>query len=365
MRIDAGLPTIENAFLAAALDPSLWNEAMDVAATEMGAQACALFPIRWRPEAPLAFSPNIIEMAEFYAKQGWHLRDERNRGIARLKAGQVVVDFDLIDNDEIQRHPYYQDFLGRFGYRWFAGVPLSTSDDLFTLSVQRKTGAGPFKRSEQATLRDWGRRLSTAARFAGAVGMARNAGACDMLEKLGMAAILLNNIGQVVQVNQSAERLNCKDIAIRNRRIDVADREASVELGRALHQVLAADAPVQSSGPVPIPRRDARPLVLYAISLEKQDLNPFAPAKALVMIYDLENRSVIKAHELQRIFSLTPAEAELAALLSTGENLTTAADRFKVTAETARKRLKAIFEKTGVHRQGALVALVAQLAKRV
>jgi DNA-binding CsgD family transcriptional regulator len=180
-----------------------------------------------------------------------------------------------------------------------------------------------------------------------------------------MAAILLNNIGQVVQVNQSAERLNCKDIAIRNRRIDVADREASVELGRALHQVLAADAPVQSSGPVPIPRRDARPLVLYAISLEKQDLNPFAPAKALVMIYDLENRPVAKAHELQRIFSLTPAEAELAALLSTGENLTTAADRFKVTAETARKRLKAIFEKTGVHRQGALVALVAQLAKRV
>jgi hypothetical protein len=41
-----------------------------------------------------------------------------------------------------------------------------------------------------------------------------------------------------------------------------------------------------------VPRRHRRPLVLYVIGLASHDLNPFAPAKAIIMIVDLEVRAL-------------------------------------------------------------------------
>lgn len=63
-----------------------------------------------------------------------------------------------------------------------------------------------------------------------------------------------------------------------------------------------------------------------------------------------------------RAFALTPAEARLAALLATGCSLEDAGDALGITRETARSRIKAIFQKTDTNRQGQLVALLASLA---
>jgi DNA-binding CsgD family transcriptional regulator len=68
---------------------------------------------------------------------------------------------------------------------------------------------------------------------------------------------------------------------------------------------------------------------------------------------------------LMRIFSLTPAEARLAALMVEGKSLEAAAEKLAVKRETARNQLKAIFAKTETNRQGQLVALLSSLCSPV
>jgi DNA-binding CsgD family transcriptional regulator len=64
---------------------------------------------------------------------------------------------------------------------------------------------------------------------------------------------------------------------------------------------------------------------------------------------------------LRSAFGLTGAEAKLAAQLASGDALERAAERLGIAKTTARNQLRAIFSKTGVHRQAELVALLATL----
>jgi len=68
---------------------------------------------------------------------------------------------------------------------------------------------------------------------------------------------------------------------------------------------------------------------------------------------------------LTTIYRLTSAETDLALRLLAGQSLSAAAGPLGITYETARSRLKSIFRKTGTHRQGELVALLARAAARM
>jgi hypothetical protein len=51
-----------------------------------------------------------------------------------------MVDLDYFSNEEIERHPYYQDFLGRFGLRWSAVVRIAPSSASTIRGSQLRTG---------------------------------------------------------------------------------------------------------------------------------------------------------------------------------------------------------------------------------
>jgi DNA-binding CsgD family transcriptional regulator len=61
-------------------------------------------------------------------------------------------------------------------------------------------------------------------------------------------------------------------------------------------------------------------------------------------------------------FRLTPAEARIALGISRGETLATIAVVNGISLQTVRTQLKAIFTKTGVHRQAELAILITGLA---
>ena len=58
---------------------------------------------------------------------------------------------------------------------------------------------------------------------------------------------------------------------------------------------------------------------------------------------------------LQRLYGLSPAEAELAAGLASGLSLAEFAEETERSVETARKTLKRVFAKTETGRQGELI----------
>ena len=63
-----------------------------------------------------------------------------------------------------------------------------------------------------------------------------------------------------------------------------------------------------------------------------------------------------------RIFAFTPAELRLVRPLSTGSGLHNAADQLGITINTAKSRLRVIFEKTGTHSQAQLVRVLLETA---
>jgi DNA-binding CsgD family transcriptional regulator len=81
-------------------------------------------------------------------------------------------------------------------------------------------------------------------------------------------------------------------------------------------------------------------------------------AVAVVFIADPERNNTTAVEFLQTLYALTPAEAELVALLASGRSLEEAALERGVTMNTVRSQLKHVFVKTDTRRQGELVRLV-------
>jgi DNA-binding CsgD family transcriptional regulator len=61
------------------------------------------------------------------------------------------------------------------------------------------------------------------------------------------------------------------------------------------------------------------------------------------------------------LFGLTPAEARLASIVGGGVDPARAAEEIGISRVTARNQLRAIFAKTGTHRQSELVALLCRV----
>jgi DNA-binding CsgD family transcriptional regulator len=79
---------------------------------------------------------------------------------------------------------------------------------------------------------------------------------------------------------------------------------------------------------------------------------------ALVIIADAGSNVAPQPAVLVRLFGLTPAEAELAALMGQGLDLDDASAALSITKNTAKAHLRMVFSKTGVSRQSELVRLL-------
>lgn len=84
----------------------------------------------------------------------------------------------------------------------------------------------------------------------------------------------------------------------------------------------------------------------------------FAPAACAAVFLALQGALNLPWRMAAAHFGLTPAEARLAVALADGLSVEEAAAQLTVAVHTARSQLKAIFAKTGVHRQSELVALL-------
>ena len=83
--------------------------------------------------------------------------------------------------------------------------------------------------------------------------------------------------------------------------------------------------------------------------------------RALLTLNALGPRPGPSAAILAKTFRLTPSEAKVACIIARGAPPDIAARELKISRETARNQLKAVFAKTDTHRQSELVALLLQV----
>jgi PAS domain-containing protein len=228
---------LTEAFAAAAVDPARWDAAMDVASDATGSLGAMLFPVRGRtPNLPK--SRSLHGLAEDYLGGGWVHRDDRYRSAPTLLRRGVSSEFDFTTPKEMAKSPYYQDFLGRHGLRWFAGVKVGEGEDIWALVLQRTVAQGPFSPDELTRLAELSRRLAGAAQLACAFGFARMEGALAAFDMSRTPVAAIDRSGEVVRLNSSAERLIGADLQVAKKRLVSFNRDATAALDKALHALI-------------------------------------------------------------------------------------------------------------------------------
>jgi len=81
-------------------------------------------------------------------------------------------------------------------------------------------------------------------------------------------------------------------------------------------------------------------------------------ADAVLFLIDADKTPPTITTRLQIVFGLTPAETRLAVYLVAGKSLVEISAYLHLSRETIKSQLRSLFEKTGTHRQGELIALI-------
>ncbi|TNC11408.1 helix-turn-helix transcriptional regulator [Methylobacterium terricola] len=336
----------------AVFDPSRWGAVLEPVSALIGGDGAMLLQSHRRtPGVPC--TPEVDDLVADYFRHGWHVNDLRTRAVPRVMRGEVVTDYDILSTEEMARAPFYAELLRPHGYHWFAVAGFQAGPEHWAVSVQRRTRNGPFEAAQVQPLAGLMPRIGRAAALSQALGRAALDGALGGLEQVAQAALALDAAGRVIGANARAEALFETGFRVVDGTLRIADPRAREEVAG-----LAEASPPRWSGPILVPRRERRPLILRVLPVIEAARSPFLGASALLLVTDLEAERRPDPALLAQVFGLTTAEARLAAILAGGAALDEAADTLGIAVETARSHIKAVFAKTGTGRQGALVALL-------
>jgi DNA-binding CsgD family transcriptional regulator len=345
------------------IDPTKWPEVMESICSAVGATGAALLQSDVRsPDVPRTAS--VDELFSNYFRYRWHLRDRRaERAVPLLLNGaHAVVDQDILRREEIDNDEFYCEALLPFGFKWFAVVGMRVGSAHWGLSFQRTTREGPFSLRDKAILANIAPRLSETASLSVVVGRVALASATNALNAVRQPAIALDQCGFVLEANPSAETIFDEDLHINRGRLIIRDAEAKARFEKILEQLrVTPETAAPRAEPIVIPRSKKGSVIARTLPVPCAARNPFLGARALLVFAPIGDRVRPGLALLMNLFGLTPAEARLASAVAGGIDPARAAEEIGISRVTARNQLRAIFAKTGTHRQSELVALLSRI----
>jgi DNA-binding CsgD family transcriptional regulator len=295
---------------------------------------------------------------------------ERNTRMQRCMAMMgrgwrgLITDEHAFRREELAKDPFHNEFILHHRYSSFAGaIVAQTPEVTLPISVERRIDQGSFSRGEVERMNRLFVRLRPAAGIAVRLGLQASTQVTDIFERLGQPAALLGHGGMLVRMNARFDGHVGDGVLLRNGHLGAESAAAETALSGAIHRAVHDAAACEDAmTPVVLPRRNGRrPLLAQVSPVVGMASDAFLLARAVVLLTDLEKAPPPPhAATIQRVFGLTPAEARLAGRIAAGESLNECADAEGITRETARSRIKAIFEKTGTRRQTELALLIAR-----
>ncbi|MEP9349908.1 PAS domain-containing protein [Xanthobacter sp. KR7-225] len=169
---------------------------------------------------------------------------------------------------------------------------------------------------------------------------------------------------RVAHVNRAGEAmLKGGEITVRAGKLALRDARATRQLAQSVAHALAArrgEAELAHADHMELEREDPDEapyrLSLHPLPQVQGKVNLTLRSQIAVVVRAPGRGAADAARRLATGFTLTPAEAALAAALAVGASLADFAEQRGVALSTARSQLKALYEKTDTRRQGELVA---------
>jgi PAS domain-containing protein len=198
------------AIYATALTPEKWPDALQAVADIFGDIGAVMTYRRADGRFGVIVSPRLGAGQEEYNRE-WYRHDIRavrmfERGF--LLSGEVATDRNLGLVEEHDRHPFFTEFLSRFGLRWFAAISICPDPDVeVVISLQRSCERNDYSDHEAATLTRIARHAEQALRLGMRVieAEAGSAGLRETFARLNMGIVLLDGLGRIVFSNDTAK----------------------------------------------------------------------------------------------------------------------------------------------------------------
>ncbi|MDA8231780.1 MAG: helix-turn-helix transcriptional regulator [Magnetospirillum sp.] len=371
---DDSLHQIIGLIYEAAIDDSLWQRVMETIVRVMqGADALLLYYDFSHPCLDIGIgTQRVFDRSVEQRYQDFIPHDFRLEGL-RAKPAGVIYSADEVIPDEIMRKTMIQnEFFAPLGFpRGGQGIggfiePEANGRSCI-ISLYRSEAAEDFSQRDkdfaQALVPHFRRafqirRQLTAERD-------RADGMTAALDRLPMGVVLIAADGRVVDMNAAARRIAAENDGFSMDRDGIcrgATPEVTTRLQRMIAQAAAASRGngLHSGGALALPRPSLKePLAALVAPLRAERVDgPLPRDGAVLFLSDPALCQVPPARVLSGLYGLTPREAELVAELVTGCSLDEAAARIGLRTESARIYLKRVFAKTGVKRQGELIALL-------
>ncbi len=313
------------------------------------------------------FASDLDPAATREFDEHYQFENPLRESVVRLKPGQSMSRLQACPDDEFEKTPIYQDYFRKLDIYQIEHYALGQMPGMTGgLSLSRPKSNPVFAPAERKVLDFLVPHVERAFQLYLLLNEAyrENRQMTQALSKIPQSVIVLDCKSKVVFRNESAEKMiDQKDgLQVHRGFLQASFAQDTKKLCDALSNVFAlgnrrfAD-PV---GVIQLARPSGRrPLqLLIAPFLKGEAANYAADTLALVFVFDPEIRPATEEDILRRIYSLTPAEARLTALIAQGLSTKEASEALNVTENTVRTHLKRIFSKTDTNRQGDLVNLV-------
>ncbi|MCB1489960.1 MAG: hypothetical protein KDJ88_21195 [Bauldia sp.] len=367
MRVREGLfaEAVER-FHEAAGAASLWPDALQLVANAAGAAGANLIAVGLGVGAVIC-SPSIRDFVDGHVAEGWLATNPyMRRGMELTKAGRrgLITSEEMLGPAETARDPYINEYRRPNGIGPEAGMVLVSGPGVFVpLTIDRRSVNDPFDAREISALNRLVARFQPAAQLAMNVRFEASQTIADSFSRLGDDIALIGGTGRLIHLSVGFERHFEDALVVRNGRVGswrpATDAMLSAAIDRAVQEAAAIDRAVEA---ILLPRRSGvLPLKAQIVPIAGAAQDIFALARAALIVSDPFDRKTRITTQLGAVFGLSPAEARLAGKIGDGEDLTAIAQAESISLETARKRLKAVFAKTGTHRQAELASVVARL----
>ena len=320
------------------------------------------------------FSYNVSDSAIADYLAHFHTVDIRKQRAVSGPVNRVVTDADLVDDEVIANHEFYQDFLRPIGYRHVISAIIELDDGSYAFcSSHRGLNQDHADRDvlDRAGLLLPHLRRSLQLRRRLSVLGARGQAALDLLDGLGQAVFMIGSHGRIIWQNSWSDRiLNQQDgLIISDGELHAVSAAANAELQQLVKAALLTSSQPRTGpgGLTNITRPSLkRPYQVLVTPLSRSpernilslQLN-VVPAAA-IFVMDLEQKSVPSTDVLRTLYKLTPAEARLAIALGSGISLKAYAERAKLSIHYVRWLLKQVEAKTDTRRMSDLIRLLAR-----
>lgn len=184
----------------------------------------------------------------------------------------------------------------------------------------------------------------------------------DIINRINAAVILTDHLGRVVLSNNKADEMlnNSDDLFVNNSLIKLKDNGETRALYHFICQASRRDSAASTKiGAMTVERESMQsPMRIVVTPVLTNSIPELFGGCAMLFVTENESNIALPNEVVMSLYGLTYAEARLATALAKGLGLDDVAAEFRLSKNTLRSQLYAIYTKIGIKRQNELVNLM-------